>query len=66
VHRSFYDPRRLHIAEDGMNYLLPIFTNALGVDDTEYLRQTIFDSGNLMQPYHSVNRDMQRRTEYIR
>jgi 6-phosphofructokinase 1 len=65
VHRSFYDAKRLQIAEDGINYLLPIFTSALGVDDTEHLRQTLFDSGNLLRPYHSINRDMQRRIEYL-
>lgn len=65
VHPSFYDEERLHIAEDGMKYLLPIFTSALGVDDTEHLRQTLFDSGNLFRPYRSVNRDMLRRVEYL-
>jgi 6-phosphofructokinase len=65
VHHSFYDDDKLHIAEDGVNYLLPIFTGALGIDDTEHLRQTIFDSGNLLRRYHSVNRDMQRRIEFL-
>ena len=31
----------------GIDYLLPIFTDAIGNDDAEHMRQTLFDPGNL-------------------
>ena len=49
----------------GIEYLLPIFTNAIGSDDVEHIRQTLFDSGNLFRPYHSVNTDIQKRVRYL-
>ncbi|MBI4585096.1 MAG: 6-phosphofructokinase [Planctomycetes bacterium] len=58
MHPSFYDPERMKPSEAGIDYLLPIFTNALSADDVENLRCTLFDSGNLLQPYHSVNTDI--------
>jgi hypothetical protein len=45
----------------GIEYLLPIFTDAIGPDDVEHMRQTLFDSGNLFRPYHSVNTDVNKR-----
>jgi hypothetical protein len=62
VHPSFYDPRRMRPTNLGIEYLLPIFTNAIGADDTEHIRETLFDSGNLYRRYHSVNTDVQKRT----
>ena len=34
----------------GIDYLLPIFTDAIGNDDVEHMRQTLFAPGNLAQP----------------
>jgi hypothetical protein len=65
MHRSFYDPKLMKPSRVGMNYLLPIFTGAIGSDDAEYMRQTLFDSGNLAQPYHSINTDVNNRIRYL-
>jgi 6-phosphofructokinase 1 len=65
VHPSFYDAKRLQPSELGIEYLLPIFTDAIGADDVEHMRQTLFDSGNLFRPYHSVNTDINKRLRYL-
>jgi 6-phosphofructokinase 1 len=65
MHPSFYDPERLMPSRVGIDYLLPIFGNALGADDTEAMRQSLFNSGNLMRPYHSVNTDINKRIRYL-
>jgi len=54
--------RRLRL---GIDYLLPIFTDAIGNDDAEHMRQTLFDAGNLAQPYHSINTDVHKRIRYL-
>ena len=51
--------------EVGIDYLPPIFTDAIGNDDAEHMRQTLFDPGNLTQPYHSMNTDMHKRIRYL-
>jgi len=66
LHPSFYDCKRMNISPIGVDYLLPIFTNAIGADDTEAIRQTLFDSGNLYRRYHSINVDIQKRVEYLK
>ena len=43
---------------------MPIFTDAIGDDDVEHMRQTLFDPGNLAQPYHSINTDINKRIRY--
>ena len=65
VHPSFYDPQRLHVSEAGARYLMPIFGNAIGADDVEYVRQSMFDSGKLFHKYHSINRDIAKRIRYV-
>ncbi len=65
MHPSFYDPELMRPSQLGIEYLLPIFTNAIGHDDVEDIRQTIFDSGNLFRPYHSVNTDINKRIRYL-
>ena len=65
VHKSFYDEELMHISPVGVRYLLPIFTTAIGADDTEHIRQTLFDSSHLFQRYHSINTDMGKRIEYL-
>jgi 6-phosphofructokinase 1 len=65
MHPSFYDPENLRVSEVGVRYLMPIFANAVGQDDMEAIRQTLFRSGNLTQPYHSVNVDVNKRICYL-
>ncbi|HEY6563688.1 MAG TPA: hypothetical protein VIY86_04290, partial [Pirellulaceae bacterium] len=65
VHPSFYDARRMQPSSLGIEYLLPIFSNAIGADDTEHIRETLFDSGNLYRRYHSVTTDIQKRTLFL-
>ncbi|MBX3444519.1 MAG: 6-phosphofructokinase [Planctomyces sp.] len=65
VHPSFYDRERLRPSTVGADYLMPIFTNALAADDMEAHRLTLFRSGNLTQPYHSVNVDVNKRIRYL-
>jgi hypothetical protein len=55
----------MHISETGINYLLPIFTKSIGLDDVLYIRETRFDSGNLYRRYHSVNTDIEKRVRYL-
>jgi 6-phosphofructokinase 1 len=65
MHPSFYDPERMQPSRVGSEYLLNIFTNAIGYDDVEAIRQTVFDSGSLTRPYHSVNTDINKRIRYL-
>jgi 6-phosphofructokinase 1 len=65
MHPSLYDAELMRPSQTGVEYLLPIFTNAIGYDDVENLRETIFDSGSLFRPYHSVNTDINKRIHYI-
>lgn len=65
VHPSLYDPKLMKPSSLGMDYLVPIFTDAIGSDDAEYMRQTLFAPGNLAQPYHSINTDVQKRIRYL-
>lgn len=64
MHPALYDPARMKPSQVGINYLLPIFTDAIGLDDAEHMRQTIFNPGNLAQPYHSINTDVHKRIRY--
>jgi 6-phosphofructokinase len=65
MHTALYDPVLMKPSRLGINYLLPIFTDAIGNDDAEYMRQSLFDPGNLSQPYHSINADIQKRIRYL-
>jgi hypothetical protein len=65
MHPSLYDPLLMKPSRLGIDYLLPIFTDAIGYDDAEHMRQTLFDAGNLAQPYHSINTDVHKRIRYL-
>jgi 6-phosphofructokinase len=65
MHPSLYDPTLMKPSRLGMEYLVPIFTDAIGNDDAEHMRQTLFDPGNLAQPYHSINTDVHKRIRYL-
>ncbi|HOW68206.1 MAG TPA: 6-phosphofructokinase [Candidatus Paceibacterota bacterium] len=66
LHPSFYDAHLMKPSRVGVEYLLNIFTGAIGQEDMEYIRQKIFDPGNLTEPYHSVNNDIAKRIQYLR
>jgi 6-phosphofructokinase len=65
MHSALYDPKLLKPSKIGIDYLLPIFTDAIGEDDTEHMRQTLFAPGNLAQPYHSINTDVNKRIRFV-
>lgn len=65
LHPSFYDDERMNVSDTGIEYLLPIFTNAIGQDDIENIRRTRFDSGRLFSRYHSINVDMEKRFKFV-
>ncbi|MCU0703190.1 MAG: 6-phosphofructokinase [Fimbriiglobus sp.] len=65
MHPAFYDPIALRPSALGIQYLLPIFTNAIGQDDLEALRTDLFDESHLALPYHSVNTDINKRIKYL-
>ncbi len=64
MHTAFYDPEKLHLSRTGVDYLMPIFKNALGQDDLEDMYR-MFASGNLVEPYHSVNVDVNKRICFL-
>lgn len=64
VHPCFYDAAQMKPSAAGVQYLLNIFTHAIGHDDVDSMRST-FASGNLFEPYHSVNVDVGRRIQYL-
>lgn len=65
VHPSLFDAHRFQPSRLGVEYLLPIFTNAIGCDDLEEIRTTLFASGNLSRRYQSINIDIQKRVRYL-
>ena len=65
MHLSLYDAKLMKPSRMGIDYLTPIFTDAIGEDDMEHTRQTLFASGNLTQPYHSINTDVNKRIRYM-
>jgi 6-phosphofructokinase 1 len=66
LHPSFYDRELMRPSKMGIDYMLPIFSNAVGHSDIEAIRQTVFDSGSLYRPYHSVNTDINKRIRYLK
>lgn len=65
VHPSLYDPRRFQPSKLGRQYLLPIFTNAIGSDDLEHIRTDVFSPRNLSMRYQSVNIEIQKRMRFL-
>jgi 6-phosphofructokinase 1 len=65
VHPSFYDEEAMKASAAGAEYLLHIFTGAIGHDDVAAIRTTTFAPGNILQPYHSPNVDIGRRIQYL-
>ena len=65
LHPDFYDRDRLKQSDVANEYLMSVFTNALGYDDVENIRETLFDPGNLSRPFHSVNTDLHKRIRFL-
>ena len=65
LHPSFYDRDYLRVSPTGVDYLLPIFNNALSAEDMEAVRLSLFHAGNLTQPYHSINIDVNKRICFL-
>jgi 6-phosphofructokinase 1 len=65
MHGSFYDRDRMMPSQTGIDYLLPIFTDAIGNEDMEVVRTELFAPGCLTHPYHSINTSVQKRIRYI-
>jgi 6-phosphofructokinase 1 len=65
MHPLLYDTKLMKPSRMGIDYLRPIFENALGEDDMEHVRRTLFALGNLTQPYHSINTDVNKRIRYL-
>ena len=57
---SFYDAPRFGPSAKGIEYLKAIFANAIGSEDLEGQRP-LFDTGNLVSPYDSVNVHVNKR-----
>ncbi|MEM7144535.1 MAG: 6-phosphofructokinase [Verrucomicrobiota bacterium] len=66
MHPSFYDADLMKPSQTGIEYLLPIFSHAIGDEDMEHTRQTLFAAGNLTQPYHSLNTDLNKRIRFLK
>jgi len=65
MHLSMYDAQRFLPSKLGIEYMLPIFTNAIGADDMEDVRVELFHPGNLTQRFQSVNVDIQKRIRLL-
>lgn len=65
VHPCLYDARRMTLSQLGIDYLKPIFTNAIGADDVECIRREVFDAGCLSNRYQSINTDIRKRIRYL-
>lgn len=65
VHTSMYDQDHYRVSEFGVEYLKPIFRNAVGWDDVEVLRRGIFSRENLVGRYQSVNVDISKRVRRL-
>jgi 6-phosphofructokinase 1 len=65
MHHAMYDPLLMKPSRLGIDYLIPIFSDAIGSDDAEHMRQTLFDPGNLTQAYHSINTDVHKRIRFL-
>ncbi len=65
VHPLFYDAKLMKPSRAGIEYLTQIFTGAIGEDDTESIRLSLFALGNLLEPYQSVNTHVAKRIRFL-
>ena len=66
VHSSFYEKQRFQPSKLGKEYLRSVLTNALGSEDVEQMRATMFNPGKLATRFQSVCIDMNRRIELLK
>ena len=64
MHPCFYDPERMRPSRIGIDYLLPIFTNAIGPTTWRRCAAAV-RPGQPDRPYHSVNTDVNKRIRYL-
>jgi 6-phosphofructokinase 1 len=65
VHPAFYDADQMKPSRIGSDYLMQIFTHAIGHDDVDAMREATFAAGNLLSRYHSINTDIGKRIRYL-
>ena len=65
MHPALYDNNLMKPSRMGIDYLKPIFSHAIGADDMEHVRETLFATSNITQPYHSINTDVNKRIRYL-
>ena len=65
MHPALYDAHRFQPSRLGVEFLAPIFSNAIGLDDMEEVRVQLFNRGNLTNRYQSVNIDIQKRIQIL-
>ena len=66
VHPCFFDDKRFQPSPIAKEYLRSVLTNALGSEDVEQMRATMFNPGKLSTRYQSVSIDIQRRIERLK
>ncbi len=64
LHPAPYDAKPMKTSRLGIECLLPIFIGAIGSDDAEHMRQTLFDPEYFGQPCHSINMDVHHRIRH--
>jgi ATP-dependent phosphofructokinase / diphosphate-dependent phosphofructokinase len=65
LHPNLYDPYRLQPSKLGREFLMPIFTSAIGTDDVEHIRAQLFSPGNLSTRYQGFNVDVHKRMRFL-
>ncbi len=65
LHLSFYDEHRFQPSKLGIDYLSKIFTDAIGSDDLEQIREDLFDTGHLKTRYQSSNVKIHKHIRYL-
>ncbi len=65
LHPLFYDAHRFQPSKLGIEFLKPIFTNAIGTGDVEHIRTTLFSPANLTGRYQSINVDVHKRMRFL-
>jgi len=65
LHPTMYDAGRMQMSDFGRDYLHPIFSNAIGWDDVEFIREETFGGGNLTRRFQSANVDVGKRVRLL-
>lgn len=65
LHLAFYDEHRFQPSKLGVDYLSKIFTDAIGSDDLEQIREDLFDTGHLKTRYQSSNVKIHKHIRYL-